>query len=53
VDARAANLDVLESILAIADYGLVRANTADEALIVDRGGVAAIVLTSRCRHERH
>ena len=48
VDDEARNLDVLESILGAADYQLVRAQTADEALMALLGGdFAAIVLDIR------
>ena len=48
VDDEARNLDVLESILGPADYRLVRAQTADEALMALLGGeFAAIVLDIR------
>jgi len=48
VDDEARNLDVLESILGPAEYHLVRAQTADEALMALLGGeFAAIVLDIR------
>jgi signal transduction histidine kinase len=48
VDDEARNLDVLESILGTIDYNLVRARTADEALLALLGGeFAAIVLDIR------
>ncbi|MES1244643.1 MAG: hybrid sensor histidine kinase/response regulator [Acidobacteriota bacterium] len=48
VDDEARNLDVLESILGPLDYRLVRAQTADEALMALLGGdFAAIVLDIR------
>jgi signal transduction histidine kinase len=48
VDDEARNLDVLESILGALDYRLVRAQTADEALMALLGGeFAAIVLDIR------
>jgi signal transduction histidine kinase len=48
VDDEVRNLDVLESILGTADYSLVRAQTADEALLaLLNGDFAAIVLDIR------
>jgi signal transduction histidine kinase len=48
VDDEPRNLDVLESILGRSDYGLVRAQTADQALMALLGGeFAAIVLDIR------